>query len=657
MLQLPRSVLPWLAGISVAGLLCGAWLALRQAESRALARSTSIVARQAAPRLADYVAARLTIVGSLARERAQHAQMTDADFKRRARILEGSFGGLLGINWIDNAGVIRIAVPEERNRSALGRNVRNHPEAAPFFARAARTGEPTLTGSLQLFQGPRGVASYFPVRREGRTLGFVNGVFDCSELVKRSLAEGILDSYLVRVSDETGRVYESRGYGTSGGPVAQAAAVVANQTWWVEVEPGAALREASHSHHVDLLIPLGLVLGLAVTGLTGGWLGRRRALDQLKREREALENQMIEAQKLEAIGRLAGGVAHDFNNLLTAMIGHAELAKRSKELPDRVRKDLDVIIEAARRGAEITRDLLAFSRKEIVHPRAMDVAEEVKRLVPMLEHLLREDVALELDVDPEAGRVLMDPTQLERALMNLVVNAVDAQPNGGLVTLSVQKHDDANIRVAVSDAGEGMSNDVAAHAFEPFYTTKPPGKGTGLGLASVYGIARQLGGDALLSTEEGHGTTVALVLPRTAEEGPRATSEPAPAPKSAKASVLLVEDDDALRHLARRVLSAEGYSVTAAANANEALMLVHEGLVPEILLTDEVMPGMRGHQLAVRLSHDLQGLRVLVCSGHADELVDESKLTRQGAAFLHKPYTPTELLAALGKVASARAGS
>ena len=140
MLQLPRSVLPWLAGISVAGLLCGAWLALRQAESRALARSTSIVARQAAPRLADYVAARLTIVGSLARERAQHAQMTDADFKRRARILEGSFGGLLGINWIDNVGVIRIAVPEERNRSALGRNVRNHPEAAPFFARAARTG-------------------------------------------------------------------------------------------------------------------------------------------------------------------------------------------------------------------------------------------------------------------------------------------------------------------------------------------------------------------------------------------------------------------------------------------------------------------------------------------------------------------------------------
>ena len=126
---------------------------------------------------------------------------------------------------------------------------------------------------------------------------------------------------------------------------------------------------------------------------------------------------------------------------------------------------------------------------------------------------------------------------------------------------------------------------------------------------------------------------------------------------SAKASVLLVEDDDALRHLARRVLSAEGYSVTAAANANEALMLVHEGLVPEILLTDEVMPGMRGHQLAERLSHDLQGLRVLVCSGHADELVDESKLTRQGAAFLHKPYTPTELLAALGKVASARAGS
>ncbi len=654
MVRLPRFVVPWLTGLTVAGILVGAWALLRGAESRTLELSTSVAASQAAPRLADYVAARLTVVSSLAGERAQHDEMTTEDFVRLAQILETSFGGLLAINWIDADGVIRIAVPEARNRPALGRNVRNHPQAAPFFLEAERTRKPILTTSLDLFQGPRGVVSYFPVHRKGHVVGYVNGVFDCDEFVRSCLREGVLDCYLLRVSDEGGRIFESPGFGRTGRPVARAEARVANQTWWVEVEPGPALREASHSRKTDLLFVLAAVLGGAVSALTRSWLERRRAMAKLEEERRQLEQQMVESQKLEAIGRLAGGVAHDFNNLLTAMIGHAELAKRTKGLPEQVQEDLGVIVDAARRGAEITRDLLTFSRRDVVRPGAMEVTKEVKRLVPMLEHLLREDVSLEVELDHQAGTVHMDPSQLERALMNLVVNAVDAQPDGGRVKLAVSREGDSFVRVAVTDDGEGMSEEVAARAFEPFFTTKPAGKGTGLGLASVYGTARQVGGDVTLTTRPGHGTTVALLLPAVTEVDDEVPQRNESAKSTERLKLLLVEDDDAVRGLARRILGWAGYDVTVATDAAQALTLVENGAEPSILVTDQVMPGMRGHQLAAKLRDRLPELRVLVCSGHAGDLVDESAIQALEAKFLQKPYTPDQLLDALAELSQSR---
>jgi signal transduction histidine kinase/CheY-like chemotaxis protein len=643
---------PWITGAAVALALVGTWVGVRQREDQGLATTTEVAARQAAPRLGDFVRARLTVVESLARERARNPEMSDADFVRRAEILEASFGGLLALNWIDDAGIIRVVVPEGPNQAALGRSVRDHPHAAPFFLEAERTFRPTLTDSLELFQGPRGVASYFPARVNGRTHGYVNGVFDCSDLVQESLASGVLDTYLLRVSDRGGVIFESPGFGAAARPSAATEASIAGRPWRVEVTPGPALREASRAPLADLLLLLAAVLGPAVGLFTRDRLARRREREALARDRQHLEVQMLEAQKLEAVGRLAGGVAHDFNNLLTAMIGHAELARRNPTTPEAVRRDLEVIIESAHRGATITRDLLAFSRKEVVHARIIDVAREAERARPMLQHLLREDVKLVWKVDAAAGTVRLDPSQLDRTLMNLVVNAVDAQPKGGTVTIIVESAGDDHVRVTVSDQGDGMTPDIAKRAFEPFFTTKAAGKGTGLGLASVHGMAHQAGGKVTLSTEPGSGTAVSVLLPRASGEVQSATrpraSRRARAPQHT--SVLLVEDDALVRQAAERILREGGYTVLVAASADEARALVSAGARPAALFTDEVLPAARGHELARELRDALPELRVLVASGHAEDLIDEAALSAVDARFLQKPYSAEELLEALGQL-------
>jgi len=372
----------------------------------------------------------------------------------------------------------------------------------------------------------------------------------------------------------------------------------------------------------------------------------------LAQEHHRLEQEMMEAQKLESIGRLAGGVAHDFNNLLTAMIGHAELAKQTEGLPEEAREDLDVILEAARRGATVTRDLLTYSRKELVQPRPIEVALEVKRLRPMLEHLVREDIVFELDLDPDSGWVEMDPSQLERALMNLVVNAVDAQPRGGGIVITVEPMGESGVCVSVTDEGEGMSPEVLARAFEPFFTTKEPGKGTGLGLASVYGMAQQAGGDVHIESEVGAGTRVALLLPRKAPESAETRPTGVTPQRVKRERVLLVEDDDAVRHLAKRVLERAGYEVQTAPDGASALALVQRGRAPDILVTDEVMPGMSGHELVDALKAKAPDMRALVCSGHAEDLIAPRELEAHKAEFLQKPYTPTQLLTAVAALAS-----
>jgi len=378
-------------------------------------------------------------------------------------------------------------------------------------------------------------------------------------------------------------------------------------------------------------------------------------------ERVQLEQQLRQAQKMEAVGRLAGGIAHDFNNILTAITGYADLLLEDLGATDPRRQDADEIHKAADRAAGLTRQLLAFSRQQVLQPTVLEVNTLVSELEKMLRRLLGEDVALSTRLAPTTGRVKADPGQLEQVIMNLAVNARDAMPNGGKLTLETANVDldDAYaddhyparagpfVMLAVSDTGIGMSEETQAHMFEPFFTTKEKGKGTGLGLATVYGIIKQSGGFIWVYSEVGHGTTFKLYLPRVEELAERASAPaqlPARPPRGTE-TVLVVEDEAPVRSVARQVLERHGYTVLEAPSAEAALDLAarYSGAI-HLLLTDVVMPGLNGRELASRLADLRPDARVIFMSGYTDEAVTRHGVLEPGSAYVQKPFTPDAIV-------------
>ena len=376
-------------------------------------------------------------------------------------------------------------------------------------------------------------------------------------------------------------------------------------------------------------------------------------------QRTRLEEQFRQAQKLEAIGRLAGGVAHDFNNLLSVVIGYAGLGLQRLRPGDPLADDLREIEKAGQRATGLTRQLLAFGRRQLLQPRVIDLDQIVADLRSMLERLLREDIELRVRATPDLGRVLADPGQLEQVLMNLVVNARDAMPDGGRLTIETAnvELDEAyaaaqlgarpgrHVMLAVSDTGVGMEPATRARIFEPFFTTKPVGEGTGLGLATVLGIVEQTGGRIVVYSEPGHGTTFKIYLPRTDRAADVASASPAAAPAGAGETILLVEDEDQLRAVACTVLRRHGYVVLEAANGGEAFLIAqdHDGPI-DLLLTDVVMPRVSGRRLADQLAAQRPGLKVLFTSGYTDDAIVHHRVIAEGVAFLQKPFTPDALL-------------
>ncbi len=383
-------------------------------------------------------------------------------------------------------------------------------------------------------------------------------------------------------------------------------------------------------------------------------------------ERKQLEDQLRQAQKIEAIGRLAGGVAHDFNNLLTAILGGAELLRDDLPKDDPRGAELDDIMEAAQRGAALTHQLLAFSRKQILEPRVFSLNDLVRNAAKMLGRLIGEDIELISATAPDLGAVEADPGQIEQVLMNLVVNARDAMPRGGRLTIetaNVELDEEyarrrlgatpgPHVMLAVTDTGVGMDEATKARLFEPFFTTKEAGKGTGLGLATVYGIVKQSGGSIWVYSEVGKGTSFKVYLPRVFAEprehlAPRAA---APRPKGTE-TILLVEDDLTLRALARRVLSASGYTVVEANSPADAITLCErDGAQIDLLLTDVVMPGMGGVELAERIRRIRANLKVLYMSGYTHGAVSHQQVLPPGVAYLQKPFTPGKLASRVREV-------
>ncbi len=372
-----------------------------------------------------------------------------------------------------------------------------------------------------------------------------------------------------------------------------------------------------------------------------------------------LENQLRQSQKMEAVGQLAGGIAHDFNNLLTAILGSTQLLLQATPPGDVRREDVEEIRNAGLRAAELTRQLLAFSRRQVLAPKVLELNAVVANMDKMLRRLIGDDVELATALHAEAGAVNADPGQLEQVLLNLVVNARDAMPGGGRVLIETTRlllRDELVERrhrlapgdyvcLAVTDSGLGMDEATQAHLFEPFFTTKEVGKGTGLGLATVYGIVKQSGGYIWVYSEPGRGTTVKVYLPRVpgAAEPPLPAPEP-PALRGGHETVLLVEDAAPVRTLARRSLEACGYQVIDAADGPSALELSarHTGEIA-VLVTDVVMPGMSGRELAERLAPTRPAMKVLYTSGYTDDAMVRQGVLNAGVAFLQKPFVPDSL--------------
>ncbi|HEY5629796.1 MAG TPA: PAS domain S-box protein, partial [Candidatus Limnocylindrales bacterium] len=366
-----------------------------------------------------------------------------------------------------------------------------------------------------------------------------------------------------------------------------------------------------------------------------GWVQVGR---DVTHERE-LEAQLRQAQKMEAVGRLAGGIAHDFNNLLTAIGGYAELLLSELPRGDRAFEDAQEVLRAADRASQLTRQLLAFGRRQVLQLEVIDLNAVIAGVVPMVRRLIGEDVALVTSLAPDLLPVTADRGQLEQVIVNLAVNARDAMPSGGTLTLAtssgtaarpgdgdglVEGRPGRDVVLAVSDTGEGIDDDVRVHMFEPFYTTKKDGRGTGLGLATVYGIVEQSGGSIEVESRLGHGTTFRIRLPAVDRRGPSkgAPEIPTKQPSPGTERILLVEDEPAVRRLAITALERWGYRVTAATSPDEALRLTASGIDGlDLVITDVVMPGMTGFEMAVRLRSTRPDLPVLYVSGHAEEAV------------------------------------
>jgi two-component system cell cycle sensor histidine kinase/response regulator CckA len=381
---------------------------------------------------------------------------------------------------------------------------------------------------------------------------------------------------------------------------------------------------------------------------------------QAEEEKAALQEQLRQSQKMEAIGQLAGGIAHDFNNLLTVIKGYSQLSLFELKEGDPLRENIEEIQKASQRAVDLTRQLLAFSRRQILDFKVLDLDMLLQDLDKLLRRVLGEDIELIYTLSGDLGKVKTDPRQIEQVILNLALNARDAMPSGGKLIIETANVEldktyasthigvtpGHYIRVSVNDTGYGMSPDVKDHIFEPFFTTKEKGKGTGLGLSTVYGIVKQSGGYIWVDSEPGCGTTFKIYLPTVEEEASafHQTNDTSLLPCGSE-TILIAEDEPSVRGLAVRALRERGYTLIEAANGEEAFHIAQEQDDKRInlLLTDVVMPQMGGKQLADQLKMLQPDIKVLFISGYADNAIGDHGVLEPGTNFLQKPFTPTAL--------------
>ena len=442
-----------------------------------------------------------------------------------------------------------------------------------------------------------------------------------------------------------------------------------------EMIAGKAKGDVKTSYELEVLTKFGERVLVEISSRTlyrdgrpVGVQGSARDITERRKAEEALrasQLQLQQSQKLEAIGQLAGGVAHDFNNLLTAIIGYSDLSLLHSDLDEQLRRNLEEIKRAADRAASLTRQLLAFSRKQILEPKVLKLNHIVKDMHKMLRRMIGEDIELTINLPDDLGSAKVDPGQIEQIIMNLVINARDAMPRGGKITIEtgnvsldekyVSRHVTVQtgdyVMLAVSDTGKGMDRETQAHIFEPFFTTKEAGKGTGLGLSTVYGIVKQSGGYIWVYSEVGKGTSFKVYLPRVAGSPALVKLPSSTLTARGKETILLVEDEELVRRMTRVILESAGYKVFEAVGASDALRLCYKnGAEFDLMITDVIMPAISGRVLAEQVRRICPELPVLYMSGYTDDAIVRHGLLGDLLEFIQKPFTAESLTAKVRKV-------
>jgi signal transduction histidine kinase/ActR/RegA family two-component response regulator len=602
---------------------------------------------------------------------------SDREKKSAAELMMSGYPDYQAVEWVDPTFQVRWEARSNVNEGEQG--VQRNADAVQqvAFQAGGQYGDVMITRLVNLEQGGGALLACVPVHTSGKLSGFMVGVFRYRELIS-SILRDVAQGYWVTLYDGSEQIY---GEGTNLAPRnAHWASTVDIQfrdlTWRAQVwpKPGTITYALSTLPKVAFVggILLSALLGFTVYAAETATLRAREALaanQELKSEiagREHAEAALVQAQKMEAVGRLAGGISHDFNNLLTVIRGHAALSLARVGCDGALRRELDGILKSADKAAALTRRLLAFSRKQVLQLRVLDLNALVAQVNELLPPVMGDDIELILDLAPDLGHVKADAAQMEQAIMNLAFNARDAMPQGGKLKIQTMNADldealiirdegaqaGPHVLLLVSDTGHGMTQETLSHVFEPFFTTKETDKGTGLGLATVYGTLRQSGGFVRVSSTVGEGTTFRIYLPRVEAAIDAVEALPiTPHHSHGAETILVVEDNDAVRRIAREFLKVKGYTIIEAREATEAIQIMENRQDRiDLVITDVLLPGMKGRELVERLTELRSDFKILYMSAYTEDAAINIGVLNPGTEFIEKPFSPEELTAKVHQV-------
>ena len=674
-----RLLLPAIFGLTtviVALILWQLLLAHRRTEIQAATREQALFVRT---KTESELRASILVLDQLAGRWQARGQINDADMRSDVQLAVGGFPAYQAIEWIDPSYHVLWVTPGDFDQLQRGADLSTYEPSRLILQEAQESHRAVVSHPVTFREGGKGLLICVPVYSQEQLTGFLLGAFRYEALLSPILQD-VASDYWIEIYDGDEQIYKRSSGSQPDKKWVQTADIQFQQvTWRAYAWPKPETLAYTRTPLPQVAFVAGILLaGMMAFAVYMAETAQLRAKDlarankHLEKEiagRQQAEDALRQAQKMEAVGRLAGGVAHDFNNLLMVIRGHAALSLRNVGVNGSLRRELDEILQATDRASSFTRQLLAFSRKQVLQPRVLDLNALTTQVANMLPPLLGDDIRLSIDLDPNLGHVKADPGLLEQVIMNLVFNARDAMQEGGDLTIRTVNADlDATsvaadpgahagpyAVLAIRDTGHGMSEETQSHIFEPFFTTKDRGKGTGLGLATVYGTVNQSGGFIAVSSKIGSGTEIKIFLPRVEEPVEVLTAPPAPVQvRKGEGTILVVEDDDAVRRMTREFLKIGGYTVLEAGSGADAIQFMERReQAIDLVLTDVLMPGMKGRELVERLSRLRPGIKVLYMSAYTEDAAINIGVLSPGTAFIEKPFSPDDLANKVREVMSA----